>query len=933
MYNPLSVNDVIEAFRAEMLEKDIEFTGEIIPDGKLHRFHCEGDSTGSKNGFYILHFDERPAGQYGCNKRYGSEAKFNWQYKNQIKMSAAELAEYKARNEKARLEREAQEQARFAEVATAAQAIWAAAQPAPADHPYLLRKGIKPHNARIGTWSRVNEQTGEVWFQQDNALLISICDRSSNIHSLQAIFPEKSAQTGRDKDYLAGGRKRGLFHPFGRPVLHDGVPVFILCEGFATGASIHEATGHLTMACFDAGNLPVVARLIYDRLLAANKRAVIILAADNDRWTTAPVNNPGVHHAREALKAIGDMGRIAIPEFTDLSGEPTDFNDLHQREGLQAVADMITAALPQPEPEPEPDFDPEPEDETDLAAPLPEGPLELPPSDTGCVADMADDELERDGYFTVLGYDGPAYYIFHHDKGQVMELSKSDFTDNGMIELAPLHWWEENFPGEKGMNKKMAANWFFRLANSRGIYDPSRIRGRGAWRDKGRHVFHLGDQVVVDGQVMGITHVQSRYVYQMARRMPEPDSQILTNDEGANLLRVASMVRWSKAASAPLLAGWTFLAPICGALKWRPHIWITGSAGSGKSTIQNMFCSSLMAGIGVNAQGNSTEAGIRQELRADALPVLIDEAESSDDKERARMEAILSMIRQASSESQAKTLKGTISGSSNRYNIRSMFCLASINTNIDKKADIDRLTKLVILPPKDASASEEHWRKLSDELHKITSDETIAARMLARALYLMPVITQTVDVFCKAAARHFGSQREGDQFGTLMAGAWSLSRDVVPTEDQALAMITAYNWDEHTEDSNDDDAGKALEAVLGAKIKAGMVGDVSIYELIRETSSLHRRELLPKEEAVRLLVQNGIKIEAGGVCFGTSITNLKALVSKTAYVTDLRGQLLRLPGASRNDNRSVRFNGFPSKCVVLPMSFILAGDVSDVPPI
>ncbi len=1284
MYNPLSVNDVIESFRAAMLEKDIEFQGEIIPDGKLHRFHVEGDSHGSKNGFYILHFDEKPAGQYGCNKRYGSETKFPWQYKSAIKMSATELAEYRARNEKAKQEREAKEQARFAEIAEIATAQWEAATPAPADHPYLVRKGINPHDARVGTWTRINEQTGEVWFEQENTLLVTICDRTGKIHSLQGIFPEKNQKLGRDKDYLLGGKKRELFHPFGRPQLHHGVPVFILCEGFATGASINEATGHVAMACLDAGNLPVVAKQIHDRLAAAKKQAIIIIAADNDRWTHQPMENPGVHHARVALKACGNMGRIVIPEFTDLSGEPTDFNDLHQREGLQAVADMILAALPNPEdPAAEPEPEPAPEPEQDPVDP------ENTPTDTngdGCMADAADDELERDGHFTVLGYDGPTYYIFHHDKGQVMELTKSDLTDNGMIELAPLFWWEEHFPGEKGMNKKMAANWFFRLANSRGIYDPSRIRGRGAWRDKGRHVFHLGDQVVVDGEVMGVTHIQSRYVYQMARRMPEPEAQMLTSAEGAHLLQVASMVRWSKAASAPLLAGWTFLAPICGALRWRPHVWITGGAGSGKAqphsakvltpsgwrdmgdlmvgdlvstpddgfarilgvypqgkqktycitfadgrttratgdhlwkvrvenswrirtteqmiemlsrgtraskslaiplpdpmtiagnnkiqlplhpyvlglmisdgsfanedyqparamcltcfdpeiveraravlngshswlfdtntkgrynfgdlsrygkvtrnvikelrllgtlshskfipesylnasiqdriellkglmdtdghageggsisyctvserlardftklvrslggiaaisekqtshtykgekklglpafninvrfkdptiafslqrkldrvsadhqysnclylnvksieqdseencscimidhpdrlyvtdnfvvthntTVQRDFASALLSGIGVFAQGNSTEAGIRQELRADALPVLIDEAESSDDKERTRMEAILSMIRQSSSESQAKTLKGTIGGSSSRYNIRSMFCLASINTNIDKKADIDRLTKLVILPPKDAEATEAHWAKLSDELHKISTDETIAGRMLARALYLMPIITQSVDVFCKVAARHFGSQREGDQFGTLMAGAWSLTRDTVPTEAEAQGMINAFNWEEHTEDNDVDDADKALEAILSAKIKVGhQVGDMSVYELIRETSPLHNRNLLEKNEALRLLIQNGIKVDKSEVVFGTSVTNLRALVSKTAYVTDLRGQLLRLPGATRLEGRTVRFNGFSSKCVSLPLNNILAGDVSDLPPI
>ena len=69
------------------------------------------------------------------------------------------------------------------------------------------------------------------------------------------------------------------------------------------------------------------------------------------------------------------------------------------------------------------------------------------------------------------------------------------------------------------------------------------------------------------------------------------------------------------------MAGWTFLVPICWALKWRPHIWITGTAGSGKSTIQRGFCCGLIDEAALYAQGNSTEPGIRQELEDDSLTI------------------------------------------------------------------------------------------------------------------------------------------------------------------------------------------------------------------------------------------------------------------------------------------------------------------------
>lgn len=917
----LSLSETIEQFRDAMRDQGIETKNEIIPDGKLHRFHVDGDAKGSLNGFYCLHFDEKPAGIFGCNKRYGFDKKFQWQSNQKTKeWTPEERQAYKERVARERAEKDAAEKARHEAAAAAANALWEASAEASDDHPYLKSKGVKAHGLRVGKWEKINKATGEVRLITDNALLVPICDRTRKIHSLQAIFPAKMKSMGdRNKDYQADGAKRGLFHTIGKPLMHDGKPVFVLCEGYATGASIHECTGHLVLVCFDAGNLPVVAQAIYERMKAQEKEVIIILAADNDRWTTHPVENPGVHHARNAAKAVN--GLLVVPDFATLDGNPTDFNDLHLREGVEAVAKAFDETLNPPAPT----EDTLPWDDTPTA-PEPSEPERSKPED-----DEFEDELVKNTYFTILGYDGATYYLFQHEKRQVMDITKSDLSDTGLIELAPINWWEEHFPAEKGgIDKKAAANWLFRQANARGIYDPTRIRGRGAWKDKDRYVFHHGDRLTVDGVPTDITRISSAYVYPMARRMPEPAEKMLTAEEGRHLLEVSKMIRWSKPASAALFAGWTMLAPICGALKWRPHIWLTGAAGSGKSTVQRDFACALTSGVNIYAQGNSTEAGIRQKLKADAMPVLMDEAESNDDKERAKMEQILAMIRQSSSESQAQTLKGTISGSSMNFSIRSMFCLASVNTNLDKKADVDRLTKLVIRSP-DPVHGADHWKQLSEELHKISTDETIASRLLARALGMLPTILKNVDVFTRAAAKFFGSQREGDQFGTMMAGAWSLCSDEVATEEQAEKMINRYDWGEHTEDHDQDDASRALEAVLGAKIRMGSVGDLSVYELIRESCTAYKTmDTVTAKEADAALRRHGIRVDlkTDSLLFGTSVSNLKKLVERSSFVTDLRGQLLRLPDAHRNEDKTVRFNGQNSKCVAIRLTPLLNDDAA-----
>lgn len=944
MNDHAAINQFLEA----MKEQGIVPSDNLKLEGKLERFHVEGDKLGSRNGWAIVHIDKAPAGQFGCNKRHGDH-KFSWKADvNTAPMSEADKKAQQLEWAKKKAEGEKRRQAERDEAAKRAQSVWDASIPAPDDHTYLKRKGVKSHGLRLGKWEFINAETGEVTCLTDNALLVPICDKTRKIHSLQGIFPGKILGRGdgaRDKDFLKHGAKAGLFHAIGKPQMVDGKLVFIICEGYATGATIHEETDHLVLVTFDAGNMQAVAQAIRD----SKPDAIIVFAEDNDQWTLTPMENPGRHYAALAAKAVG--GLIAQVPFVHSDGKqdangkwsgPSDFNDWQAREGsgsVKAIFDAVIANRNQP-PEPDPDLMPWDEtppdyllDETpppsmdDSADSASEPPSE-PPAATGGPKEppkppsMDDDELVQNAHFTILGYNETTYYLFQHEKKQVLAITKKDLSDVGLIELADLYWWEMNFSnGNGGIDKKGVAQWLFRMANARGIYDPSRIRGRGAWADKNRKVYHHGSYLTVDGESTEITQIKSAFVYPMARDLPPPSDTPLTDEEGGHLVDVASLVRWNMPGSAALMAGWVMLAPICGALSWRPHIWLTGPAGSGKSTVQNKFCAALLRGVGQYYSGDSTEAGIRQDLKADALPVLIDEAESNNERDKQRIENIIGLIRKTSTESQMHTAKGTVSGNSQHFQIRSSFCLASINVNLPTKADIDRLTICSIMKYKDGDV--DNWPQLEAELNKIDQDETMSSRLLARALKLMPVILDSVKVFRKAAAAHFHDQRYGDQFGTLLAGCWCLMKSYVPEEYEAMALIKGYNWQEHTEDQDQDDSAKALEALLSAKIRMpGNFGDMTVFELIREsTTSFRHGKSVDIETAESTLRRHGIIVESGKLLFGTGVTNLKELIAKMTAITNLRDQLLRVKDAERIGSKS--FNGTKSKCVSIPLTPIL----------
>lgn len=656
------------------------------------------------------------------------------------------------------------------------------------------------------------------------------------------------------------------------------------------------------------------------------------------------LEQPGTVAMLDIYEAIGESAStvkfivppVGVPDGWDLADPaPEGFSLLAHTKAHAMPASEVRAKFAVPEPEPE--YQPqEQEQEQDYQPEYEE--YQHQPEPTAPVVQLAgedefDDDLNNNGHFSILGYDGESYFIFHRKKKQVMEVTKGNFSNIGMIEIAHPNFWEEHFPKKGGWNNEAAAAWFFNVAHSRGIYDPKRVRGRGAWIDKGRHVFHHGDVLTIDGVPCAIDKIDSAYVYSMGASMPSKADQPLTDAEGRHLLQIANIVRWTRPASGVMMAGFCMLAPICGALKWRPHIWITGGAGSGKTSVQRDFVGSLTRDLGMYFQGNSTEPGIRQNIKADAVPVLIDELESNTESDKKRVEAILAMIRQASSESQAKTAKGTAHGAAMTFHIRSMFCLSSINTNLGEKADIDRLTALVIKSPAPAGSPEDKWAVLSEELHKLANDETLSRRLLARCLAMMPVIHENIAVFIKAAAAKFGTQRYGDQFGTLAAGAWCLLHSTVATAEQATKMLDAYDWNEHTENLDQDDATKALESVLSAKIKVGTYGELSVYELVRDSIPSYKKGVIELAMADDTLRRHGIRVDQkkDQLIFGTSISSLRQLVEKCSFVTDLRGQLLRIPGATRTDN-AMRFNGSNSKCVTVPLSRIMEGE-TDMPPI
>lgn len=274
--------------------------------GKIERFHAHGDKSDSKNGWCVLFLEGLPAGSFGNWKTGLSET---WSAIPHREMSRVERDANRRKMEAAKKEREA-EAARMRGVAKKKAAkLWGESGKVHADHVYLASKCIKPYGIR-----QLREQ-----------LVIPVCV-DDVITSLQLIQPDGN------KKFLTGGELKGGYFLIGE---YGGT--ICIAEGYATGCSIHEATGHAVAVAFNAGNLEPVAQALRSKFPDAR----LILCADDDQRTEG---NPGLTKARAAAQAV--RGLLAVPDFTscDLSTEPTDFNDLHRLMGADAVMQTIGAA-------------------------------------------------------------------------------------------------------------------------------------------------------------------------------------------------------------------------------------------------------------------------------------------------------------------------------------------------------------------------------------------------------------------------------------------------------------------------------------------------------------------------------------------------------------------------------------------------------------
>lgn len=343
-----------------------------------------------------------------------------------------------------------------------------------------------------------------------------------------------------------------------------------------------------------------------------------------------------------------------------------------------------------------------------------------------------------------------------------------------------------------GFDQAEASRALIEECARRGIFDPTgRMRGRGAHGlAQGGLVLHLGDKLLasrsrVDGSLRDWTYhdtgLHEGFVYPTAAALPRPHHEAAPSRAAEKLLALLNTWQFKRGLlDVRLVLGAIGASMIGGALRWRPNVWITGGAGTGKSTLNGE--DGVLDHLFGNAclrTGNASAAAIRQTLKNATVPVFFDEIEADADNRRSREVIELARV----SSSGATMHRGGQDHQAHEFTLKSCFWFSSINIPPIEPQDRSRLAILELKPlPGDAEP-------IDPARMRIKGVGTLAdmGRMLQRRMiegwHRLP---ETIALFHKTLSAAGHSRRACDQFGTLLACADLLLNDELP-DDEELA--------------------------------------------------------------------------------------------------------------------------------------------------
>lgn len=528
-----------------------------------------------------------------------------------------------------------------------------------------------------------------------------------------------------------------------------------------------------------------------------------------------------------------------------------------------------------------------------------------------------------------LGFDKKKLFFMPGSKMQLIEANSAEVGKGVLRSLAPVALWRSVFPNNKGddCDWDEAADWAIRACEKIGVFDYSKSRGNGAWWDNDKQdiVVHLGNKLLVNNEVVKLNEYKSNYYYPNTSRVIKLPELLLSSEEKQLLVDIARAIEWEHSAAGVITLSFILLSPIAGLLDWRFNVWFKGPAGSGKSTFLEQFVYECLRGLAIKIEGNTTEAGIRQGIGDNSLPVLFDEPESDTIIAQQIITMVIKLIRLNASSSSGVVMKGGANGEKQQFQLMSMFALASINSIKLPKQDRDRIIELEVKPTELRRAKWQHTKHLLSLLPR-----DIPGKIMYYSISNARRILKQVNAFKEYFAKHTGSERYGDQYGTAMAGEWILMNEHIPTEEEIRKAleIDAGIWDIIDDRDATTSQGDFIlflsQLIIPVSDIDGRKHERSLVEIIKIISS---REVdhssVFKKDCMRTLNQRGIDYDNGYVVFSRNNENLIKLFKDYPQYQDYSTLLKRINGA---EEKRKTVGGERLYCIAVPERVFLEYD-------
>lgn len=428
--------------------------------------------------------------------------------------------------------------------------------------------------------------------------------------------------------------------------------------------------------------------------------------------------------------------------------------------------------------------------------------IEEPPPPPDEPDEQESGPLPADFPIRVLGkYEGIYHYLT--DRGEIVSLAGEKHGQANLamlvggrtVELLEPHWPRktEKITKDKDGNivsrEWLITGWrpekfrdaLFQVAEALPPWSPrGKVRGRGAWRSlDGKLVLNLGDRLVIVPEMPPETAGTSNFVeaapgqveefvYPTGPAMPRPHHLYQPGGEQGPAVKYRGYLEtlnWRRPELDPhLMLGWTGAAMIGGATRWRPMAWLTGDSYSGKSTIQN----ALKDICGMLVSPNTTEAGVRQTLKHDTLPIGIDEGEPDEGSTLAKL---VKMSRDMATGAEA--WRGGSDHTASNFELRSNVLFSSILIPSMSPQDSNRICIFELIAPPEGDTP---WPK-TPQLREL------GAKLLRRLCDQWHRWEDTFDCYRRGLADLGHNPRAQDVYGTMLAAADLLLHDGEPIDE------------------------------------------------------------------------------------------------------------------------------------------------------